>query len=504
MRTSIVFALLIALGSNAIAKELKPPAELMATVSLGPDTTLDDLRAFVDAVRPGAGAALNGALVRQQLAGLVGATSLEGLDPSAPTYVLLVDGGAPLQGIAVVGRVGDADALARGLGGAESAIDSDWAVIGSKPVVAAVAHYALVTLPSLPSQRSPTAQVYVPQLIKRYHTEIDAARKLILTQAASAQQGQMALLAKSYVEGMYSAVTDCDRLVVTLDVTKDLGAIDFALVPKPGTRLAKFIAAQRPSTFALLDKLPAAPPTVLMAGHLDSGPYRAGLIDMMSMLYGHGESKELITAMDAIMKASSGELAASVQFGSDKPMQLTQLFGLADKQLAERSIHRLLEAFKLGRTMDSAGISTTIKTNPTPMDHDGVQLLGYDVTYDYSKAPEPTRKVMEAMVPGGTTTARVATFDQLCLIALGADPAGALDASRGKAPTWAPVAAIAELLKQAITRKDSILLMMDAGALSHAAKPGLPLPFIFTIGFADKAAHLRATLPAATARGLVP
>lgn len=312
----------------------------------------------------------------------------------------------------------------------------------------------------------------------------------------------MTALMQTYLDGLYSTFTDSEQIVVTLDVTRDLGAIDLAMTPKAGSRLAKFVATQHPSDYALVAKLPAMPAPMLFAGHIESGPYRQGMLDMFAAMYGQGANKQLIDAMAAVMKASTGEIAMVMQMGPGKPLAITQLFGVADQKAADKSIDHLLALFKTGRTFDNMGISTTIKTNATTLAHDGVSLKGYDVTYDYTNAPASTRASMEKMFPGGTPlTARIATFDQLGLITMGgADPTAAIDAARGKGARFAPSAAIADFLSGSRGRKESFMMVMDFGAIT--GMPGPERTIVMSGGFADRSMHLRFTLPVATLRAI--
>jgi len=498
----LVLVLGFVAGRDAAAKDgIKRPAELLVTISLGPDHTLDGMRAFANAIRPGAGSTLTEGLVRQQLAGMADVDSIDGLDPNASTYVLVVDDGAALKGAAVVGKVRDAKAIAA-LGAGLSVVKNGWAVVGAKPLVHKLAPYALATLPALAPVTSPTAVVYVPQVLARYQTEIGAGREQFLKQVATAQgSAQMSAMMESIVDGMFSLVADSEQLVVAVDVTKDVGAIDIAMTPKPGSRLAKFVTAQRPSDYGLLAKLPAVKAPMLFTGHIDSGPYRQGMLHILAMMYGQGASKDLVDAIATIMSTATGEFALAGQMAPKQPMEITQMFGLADQKVADKSIDRLLELFKAGLTFDAVGVATTIKTSITVV-HDGISLKGYDVTYDLSKLSAETRANMEKMVPTGKAVhASIATFDQIGLATMGgADAATAVDAARGKGAHFTPPAMIADFLIGSRARKESFMMAMDVAAFAGVGGTGQP--FIMSAGFADKAAHLRFTVPASTVRTL--
>ncbi|HWU90055.1 MAG TPA: hypothetical protein VN253_22485, partial [Kofleriaceae bacterium] len=76
--------------------------------------------------------------------------------------------------------------------------------------------------------------------------------------------------------------------------------------------------------------------------------------------------------------------------------------------------------------------------------------------------------------------------------------AAAIDAARGKGKRLAPPAPVADFLAASRTRKESVAMVMDLGALAGL---GTGRAVMMSLGFADKNAHLRITLPAATLRG---
>src|SRR3954470_19767383 len=70
-------------------KDSAPPAELLASITIGPPGSLQGLKAFIDAVKPGASAPLTDAELAQGIASAAGMTSLDGFDPASGTYLLL-------------------------------------------------------------------------------------------------------------------------------------------------------------------------------------------------------------------------------------------------------------------------------------------------------------------------------------------------------------------------------------------------------------------------------
>lgn len=494
---AVICGLVGGLVGSAVRAEAKtppkPPATLIVTASLGSDATLDGLKPFLDQMKPGMSAMLTGNMVRMQLATIVGAQSLDGLDGTAATYILITDDGTDV-GRAVLGKVRDEKALLDGAGSARVSVQRGWAVIGPKAVVDQVATFAFATIAPQPTGTQLSATIYVPNALARYKTKIEAGRASMLAGMAQGAGGSADVTAMmtAYIDGLFSMVQDTDRAVVTLDLGKDLAAFDLALVPRPRSRLAAFVAVQHASDFSLVGKLPAAPASILAAGRFASGPYRQGLLDAMGTLYGRGGAPQLVAAMGTVMKAATGEFAMTMSMGGGKPMQMAQVFGLADRAAADKAIDTAL-AVKGGFSFETMNITTTLTGLSGTTNHDGVTIKGYDVTYDVSKANAAARASLQATVPTGTASVRIGTFDALGLLTMSSDINAAIDAARGKAPAFTPSGANADFLASARSHQDSVMFVMDLNMLGKL--PGGSLPFAFSLGFVDHSAHMRFAMP---------
>lgn len=506
---------LVACHEAAAREPIGRPAEVLAMVSLGPDHTLASLRDLADAIKPGLSAELTEPKLRAVMAKSIGAPSLDGLDPTAPTYIVVFDNGSDLRGAALVAKVGDASAV--GKLAVHSVVRNGWAVLGAEPIVTTVAPYALASLPALAVPSTPTVTIYMPQLLRRYHTELEAARAQV--GQASANTGQMKAMMQSMVDGTFAMFAEIDQVVVTVEVTQngvsiaspasavnaatpnaDAVSIDLAMVPAAGSRLAKFVAAQKPSDFGLLAKLPAMTATGVIAGHLEAGPYHRAMLDGLAALYGQGGNQDLAEAIGAVMKSSTGEVAFAMEMGIGRPMAMSQLFALADDKAASRAIDHVLQLFATGRVVDMMSVSMLMKSSPAS-DHGGISVRGYDVSYDYTAAPAATRAAMEKVAPSGVAIpARVATFDHVAVLTMGkSDPNVAIDAVRGTANRFAPSAFTTDFLTTARARKDSLMMSFDVGAITGKPAGG---EMIISAGFAGKTAHCRLTMPVVMLRTL--
>lgn len=508
MRTWYLFAVAVAVvagPAEAKPKADRAPADLLVSVALGPAATLRGLQAYVEAIEPGAGAQLTDQVMRAGLAQAIGAASLDGVDPAAWLHVLVADG----KNLALLARVADAKVLTTSVRANHVMVAGEWAVIGPRPLVQKIGPYALASIATQPPPAAPTATVYLGHVLARYKAPIDQLRRQLTSSMAQAGAGAVGPLLEAYYDGVMSAARDTERLIVTLDASAAVASVDFALVPRPGSRLARFVAVQQPSDYALLDKLPAGNATFLLGGRFETGPYRDGMLDLMAAMYGTSSGAELRAALGAVFKATTGEVAMTMAMAPGTGLAMTQLFGVADLPAADRSIVRALDLFKAGRTMTIAGISTTTRSHPATTVHDGVTLRRYDTTHDVSRAPAAQRSAMEAMVKGMAASARIATFDSLGLITVAPDSAAeahrAIDAARGKAPRLIAAPATADLVVGSRSRKDSMVIVLDLGALVSAMTGGAGAgvqPIVMSIGFADRNAHFRVAAPAASVRAI--
>ncbi|HET9619759.1 MAG TPA: hypothetical protein VFP84_00235 [Kofleriaceae bacterium] len=499
------------------ARPAAVPVELLASVSLGPASTLRGLQAYLDAIKPGIGATLSEQVVRRQLASALGVPSLDGLDPSPWLTVMISDAnGTPT--VSVLGKVGDAKRLTAAVGADHVTSKNGWAVIGGKPQLDRLAPYAFGVLAGQATPRAPTATVYVPQVLTRYQPQLALVKTQMLGVLAQSQgaSGPMAKLMTSYLEGLASIGDDTLQVIITLDAAPELAALDFALVPRGKSRLAEFTAAQKPTDFALLDKLPALTPAVLLGGRLDLGPYHEGFLTLMATFFDPSASKDLIAAFEQVRKAMTGEVAMAFQLAPGSGLQMVQLTGTDDAKLASQGIGRVLDLFKAGRTMAIEGVATTIKALPQTTTYDGVTLRGYDTTYDLSKASPAQRDIHKKLAPNDVQHAQVATFDAVTLIAASADAAGdarkAIDASRGKpgAARFTASGLTRDQLAASRARKDSMALVFDLGRMipAFAARAtAVSAPIVMSFGAPDHNAHVRLAVPAETlhaAAGMAP
>lgn len=505
----LLLGALVGGSASAVAKPADPgpPANLMVSVAIGPASTLAGLRAFVDAVKPGTSAQLTDAMIRDELAKAAGVTSLDGLDPAGWTYVLIA---GDSHEVALLGKVADPAKLLNSAGAMHMMTKDGWAAIGPKPLLERIGPYAFAVIATQPTPTVPTATVYLPHVLTRFATELHAARTQAQTGPMAANP-MMRQMMDSYIDGLSSLANDTEALVVRLETSPSLAWLDFALTPRRGSRLAAFIAQQHATDYALLGQLPAAPvtPALLLAGHLELGPYRDGILGLMAAMYASDAAKALVPVFEAARKAMSGDIAMSADFTQPGGMTFTQLYGATDATAAGQALGAMLAQFKTPRTLALPDATTTIVATPGSTSYDGVTLRSYDATTDYSKAAPNKRQLLESMNPSGPHRAHLAAFDKVFMMVMAKDGLAVakrtIDAARGKAAHLELGSATETLLAASRAHKDSVAMTLDIGAiakLTKAADLGV-LPVMMSLGFADRNAHIGMAVPLTTARSLM-
>jgi len=474
---------------------------LLATISLGNEAALGPLRAFVAEVKPDAQQALSGPALTPKLANAVSAGSLDGLDETSPRYVLWFDDRAA-QGLALVGKFKDPQALAANLGRATSMAKGQWAVVGAPAVVAKIGRYALDEFASGSEGASAAISVYLPQLLNRYRNDIESARKQLSDgYKAMANGAQMAPLLDGYVNGILSMLQDSDLALVTFRGDKALGGIDIALVPRQNTRLKTFVGLQEPSEFKLLQRLPAAPWMVFAEGRFTSGPYRQGLMEMVAAMYSQADGHAMMALLNVAMAAATGDFAFAGQFSFGKGMEILQLFQVADANAITTAVDQFTAWLGAGKTMMQMNIKTTL-VPAKPASIGGTHVRGYDMTYDVSEVPEAQRTTMNLMMPGGFG-ARLAMVDKLAVVAMSNDPsagiAKGIAAAGGKTSGFTAAGPAVALLHTARQNQDSLAFVMDVGAVLGKTA----MPFMMSLGFVGANAHIRVTVPSSVLASII-
>lgn len=487
MHAYVVSCLLVGLLVGAAdARPVPRPAPVIGKLSIGSPAGLDGVRAFADAIRPGTGGPLTTNIL---LASAFGA-STGGLDLAGPVHVLFVDSGQA-SGAVLVARVADAAQLAPGAKAA-----GGWAVAGDQALTKLVATWALRDLVATAPPADVVGTLYPSAVLARYRTEIEQARAT----SGAAAAGLPREMVDAYWDMIMTLANETAEVVVRIDATKDLGAIDLSLVPRPRSRLAKFIALQRPSDFSLLRALPATKVMLVGGGRVAMGPYRKGLIDAMQVLFGPLSVADLGSSIDALMKAASGEVAFAMGLEATTGMMFDAVYALDDAKAADAAIARLINVIQTPITTTVGAITSSVQAVPGTIEHAGVTIRAYETTMT-GGPPSPMRP------PGGKLRMNVAIVDKLLVFASSSAQL-AIDAARGAGPHLDLTRAQGELLDRARARKDSMAWVLDLAAMVAQARAPVKIAagsnLLMSFGFADGAAHFSFAIPTSVIRSMVP
>ena len=491
MRAPIAALLVLAACERGPAKPDPRPPNLIVDVARSSSTSLDGLRAFVDAIQPGAGAMLDEAKLLRPL---------DGIDLTKPMHLLVVDRGDE-RGVVVLAKIGDQKVLDTVQSPASIEKRNGWALIGKQPFLRDVTSYAFSTLVTAPAPAKPTATVYLPRVLALHAKEVDKGRE----QFGAGMTGSMAVLMQGYFDALLSIARDTDEVRATLDASGAQGAIDLAFAPRPGSRLAAFIAAQKPGDFSLLAKLPDESAAMVIAGHLVLGPYHDGFVAAMAAIY-QIPATSIAKELEAIMNAANGDIAMTVRLGGG--MAMTQLIGMRDVAAANTALDRIHDKLGAGMKLDMGTTSATLKAIDPAVDHDGVKLRRFDVVYDVSSAPPAQQQVAAVMVPPGSVMHdAIGAFDHWLVFAMGADSGTqVIDSVRGKGAHYTPSPEVTTLLDAARKAGDSIAMILDPSSLLAMMRgsAAAPAPMLMSIGGGGGQLHLRIVMTTSSVRALIP
>jgi hypothetical protein len=514
LTVTVVLGLVVAAAGPAVAAPAAPPADLLAVVTLPSKDGLAGVAAFADRVQPGAGAMVGG-LVAQGLGELAGPGSLEAVAAGKPLRLLVLEPPGGKTAVAVVVPVKDAKALARAVGpDVEVKSGRGWAVLGQPGTPARLAPWALSTLVAEKAPAVPTASLFPAALFAAHRAAIEqvGAQMVLGATTGAGATPEIGPMMGAMVDGMLAAFEATARLDVTIDATAERLVLDLAATPRPGTPLAALVAAQRPSRFPLLDRLPLDGATVFVAGRFASGPYQAAVMKAMQPLLakslgGTLDDKQR-AALAGIWNAVEGELAFAGALGS--PMAMIGLYAVADPKAVAAHMDTIASAFSAGMQTEVAGVVMRTKGGRDKTPIDGVTFRRSTTTFDYSKLSKADAAAKRA-VQGDQMEARWAVWDDVVGYVTGGDALTSarrlVAVSRGKAKSAPPPPLVAAMLDEARARRDSLIMIMDVAAVAAQAAGKAPSsagPVAIGIGFADTRAHLTLTLPSASVTAIKP
>jgi hypothetical protein len=403
---------------------LPRPADVILEASMPSLATIADLKAYVDHVKPGFGPLLD-SKARYMVADLGGLSNLDGVKADAPVWAVVLNPKPKGQRSVLVFTVGDEKKLAESAKNTTYKIQDGHAVVGSKESVEALGPYAFATIAKQKAPAVATVQIFVPVLRTAFHDEIEQGKKAI--PAMMSQAGPAAAkVVQLEVDGAFWLLEATDVFEVRLEPSADDLSLELAVVPHAGNGMAEFIAAQKPATTGLLDRLPAfADPMIVGAGGIYLGPTAAAAkqvcSEMILSFIGAEKNEKLTAAVTDLIDSGTGNFAVVGSFGGGG-LRLHELVSISDAQKAMKAMGTFVDLVSATPPGPAVG---GMKISYAPWKQaaiDGVPVVGYTQTIDVSGIPPEQVAAMKRSGLGTTSSSRARARELRPPEAAGAPP----------------------------------------------------------------------------------
>lgn len=248
-----------------LAPQEAPDALLAVAVAAHPVVQLRGLAELVEAVQPGAGAAMEAGTFVEQLTSDFGGLPASAFDLEKPLYLLMLHEQA--SPMVLVAAIADREALTGALGeGAAMRVQRGYAAIGAPDALEVVAGYALTRLREEPLPPALTVVIRFEQLMKRYAGEIISGLRMLPAAAPDARTQKLLEVYASLLEAIMQQIK-----VIRFEVEPSAAGLTMhiAVDALPDTTLSAFARAQTPSDFTLAREVATSDDDFFMGGRLD-------------------------------------------------------------------------------------------------------------------------------------------------------------------------------------------------------------------------------------------
>jgi hypothetical protein len=438
------------------------PAEVFAVVTLPSiAASVPRLAAYVDQISPG-----DGAEMRAELDAELKPSAIDG---SRPIYfvVMVPPAGSDEPDGVVVAATRDPAATSKQVDGEDIVrVAGEWAVIGNRRSVDRAFAWATTALVAQPAPKRATAVVHAAPARARWASELSALLD---------DGDDMPAAVRDLVRGL---VEQTDKVEVFADFKDDDLVVELLLTPRAGSTLENVLAAQKPSSFALFERLPFEQPLGAMAGHLALGELARPAEDLViaAITSALGPSapdlgQRLNALIEALFDVGTGEYAGVTIIAANS---VINALGVTDAARVATAIDRAADAAR------ALPLPPGLQLDLVRSTHAGVPMTV--ATLFAAKAP----------IASGAWAA----WDQTLAFSL-TDPEGTLlreTIDNTRKPRAVP-ADVARAIADARTRGDSLITIFDV-------LPGNEHPLVMSLGVRTSSAYLWARVPAAQASEL--
>ncbi|HUQ05651.1 MAG TPA: hypothetical protein VM261_24275 [Kofleriaceae bacterium] len=438
------------------------PTEVFAVVTLPTiDASVPRLATYIDQISPGDGAEMRAELDAE--------LKPRAIDGSRPIYfvVMVPPAGSDEPDGVVVAATRDPAATSKQLDGDEIVrVAGEWAVIGNARSVDRAFAWATTALVATPAPKRATAVLYAAPARARWAAELRAQLD---------DDGDTPPPLRDLVLGL---VEQTEKVEAFADFKDDDLVLELMLTPRAGTTLENVLAAQKPSTFALFERLPMAQPLGAMAGHLALGELARPAEDLLiaAITSELGDSapdlgQRVNALVEALFDVGTGEYAGVTIIAANS---VINTFGVTDAARVGVAIDRVADALR------ALPLPPGLQLDLARSTHAGVAMTV--ATLFAGKAP----------VASGAW----ATWKDTLAFSL-TDPEGALlrETIDNTRKSHALPPDVARALADARTRGDSLVTIFDV-------LPGDEHPLVFSLGVRTTSAYVWMRVSAAQAAAL--
>jgi hypothetical protein len=510
----VTLSLLSCAGQDSAKKPSKPPPPpppddviAIASVRSVTDATAR-LQKYVEAVQPGAGAAVSVPAVTTLLAGAVQATSIEGLALDRPVHVIILDPKKYARPVLLLGharpatlRPGNAVAV-REQGGA--------ALLGEKQAVERCARWALGTLVAERAPESLTVRASLRKLVATYGRDIAQARSSMRESMKGVGAG-IAKVLDLEIDLLLRLASQTEEMRLVVDASPTEAWAELQFTPTRGSKFETFNKAQRPASSALLARLVGTRSALLMAGHYEMGPLRGLMFElaggMVASWSGTTADAAFRKRWDALFDHFTGPMAMAMSPGLG-PTAGQQLFSVDD---GPKTVAAMKAVVPWDRPL-AIDVLGMMKVHVTPRlaahTHAGISIDEMKIRFDMSSLAPEQQAILEKTY-GQETTMLIAGLDRHVAMVWGPSAPESMkrviDAVRsGNARAALPPGGDAAFAAAARRRSSYVMFMNLADSIAAVtgrtaqASSGLTME----LGFPAGTAAVRFGLPAAHVRDL--
>jgi len=517
MRTAAAFLLtlsLVACQKDVEPEKPKGPPEPDDVIAVASARSLSEsvghFRAYIEAVRPGSGAAVTPQEAATAVAQAIGATSIDGIALDKPLHLIVLDPKKHPRPLLLLGS-GDAATLKPGDAVTVKGQDGR-ALLGDKAAVEMVSAWAFGNLAAQEAPVSPTVRASLRKLVERYRAEIEQGKQSMAQMMKGASPG-MSKIIEVEVDLLLRLAAQTEEMQAVFDASATEAWFELSFTPTPGSGFEAFNKAQRPASAALLTRLPGTPAAMsMMVGHYELGSLRGFIYELMGEMVASWSGVKADEAFrkrwDEALAHFKGPFAMSMTQRSDLRGAMEYVLEVDDGPKAAADLKALLP-WKQPTTIDMFGI---MKLQVTPRDaaatHDGVSIDEMAIRFDVSALPPQEQQTMR-MLYGEETKFFVAGFDKHLVMTTGPDGLarmqGTIDIVR-RGPAVALPAGGKAAFDAAAGRKASYVFFMNM-ASAMAAMTGRAVQtdtgLAMELSFPEGRAAMRMGMPAAHVRALM-